>query len=361
MIKKTNLFCILPSYINHEGHEASFVQCYQKLKNNNVFFIVPKTNRVKNSPPFCKVLKNKKSDFYFTKIVQEILFFFLNISSINKVIEQKGKNQKNIVYLDGASIFILLSIFFLHNKKKIFFIYYIRSIYYKHTRDCLLFLIMKSFRFFFYKFKIVTDSLKLKKYIEKKITEKLTVLPIPHTNFKKITKFTNFSKINIFCPGAFRKDKYGNNFNLFLKKNDDVKYNLIVSKNFINKNKKTKTTYFNNLDKQNYFKTFAKSDFVLLPYEKKEYSLKTSGIFVESIVFGKIPIVTAGTWMSEELSAYNLNDLIVINWNDFELSALIKKVKNNLFYKKFKNMQNIYYNLHNQRNFINKFSEIVEK
>ena len=62
-----------------------------------------------------------------------------------------------------------------------------------------------------------------------------------------------------------------------------------------------------------------KSNFIILPYESKDYKYRSSGIFVESISLRKIVLVSVNTWMSKELKKHNLSELIVHDWNNFEI------------------------------------------
>ena len=354
----------MPSYFNNEGHENSFIRCYEKIKDKNIFFIVPKANSSKEHKTLNKVINKKRSNFFFIKIFSEIIFFFSNIKSIDLIIKKNNKNNKCIVFVDGGSLFFLLSFFFLQNKKNTEFIYYIRSTYSKIIKDYIFFLILKKFKKNFFKFKLVTDSLLVRKFLLRKTKLNAFILPIPHTVFRKINRLeNNLDSINLFCAGGFRVDKFGNNLNLFLKKNDEDNYNLIISKDFIKPVDVSRITvkYFSNLNKTQYHNFFKKSDFILLPYEQESYKLKTSGIFVETIIFGKIPIVTSDTWMANQLKMFNLRELIVDNWGFFKLSKLLKDINKNSFYKKLRHMQIFYNNFHNEDNFINKFTRVIKQ
>lgn len=45
----------------------------------------------------------------------------------------------------------------------------------------------------------------------------------------------------------------------------------------------------------------ANADVALLPYSREAYARRSSGVFVEALVNGVCPLVTAGTWMASEL------------------------------------------------------------
>ena len=101
------------------------------------------------------------------------------------------------------------------------------------------------------------------------------------------------------------------------------------------------------------------ADIILLPYDSKSYSNKTSGVFVESIFLGKLIFVTDNTWMSNELINFSLNELIVRKWRNFDLSDKLSKLNKKNFLINFRNMQIYYEKFHNIINFENKLKKII--
>ncbi len=81
---------------------------------------------------------------------------------------------------------------------------------------------------------------------------------------------------------------------------------------------------------------------VLLPYEPSVYRNITSGIFVEAIAVGKIPLVKEGTYLAYELKKFDLEELIV-DWgaSDF-FTQLQSLTRNPLLRKKLDRMQATY-------------------
>ncbi len=64
------------------------------------------------------------------------------------------------------------------------------------------------------------------------------------------------------------------------------------------------------LDRNAYWTLMQRARFVLFPNEPKAYQAATSGIFVETIVAGGVPLVRDGTWMAHELKRFGLTQLI---------------------------------------------------
>ena len=72
------------------------------------------------------------------------------------------------------------------------------------------------------------------------------------------------------------------------------------------------------LSRKEYVEWMRIVDLVLLPYSAKDYAYRTSGIFVEAIVLGAVPIVTNNTWMAYELQRFDLFELI-FEWDECNL------------------------------------------
>ncbi len=58
------------------------------------------------------------------------------------------------------------------------------------------------------------------------------------------------------------------------------------------------------LSTEEYYTLLHSCDAVILPYRRREYAARTSGILAEAIAAGKPVIVTEGTWMSEQTSGH---------------------------------------------------------
>lgn len=56
------------------------------------------------------------------------------------------------------------------------------------------------------------------------------------------------------------------------------------------------------LDRREYLAALRSCDAVLLPYDRRSYARRTSGVFAEAVGFGKPVVVPAGTWMSERIA-----------------------------------------------------------
>jgi hypothetical protein len=81
------------------------------------------------------------------------------------------------------------------------------------------------------------------------------------------------------------------------------------------------------LDEKEYADQMARADVVLLPYDPAVYRRRTSGIFVEAVVAGKLPVVSAGTWAGSELVRYGLPELA---WSEWEPATVYSRLRSML-------------------------------
>ena len=104
----------------------------------------------------------------------------------------------------------------------------------------------------------------------------------------------------------------------------------------------------NYLSRAEYVAQLLHSDIVLLPYQAQAYRQRTSGIFVETIMANRIPVVTPQTWMAYELLKYNLPEL-VIDWDNPNLIDILFQLKADPAVKdKLTKMQLAYSKIHSK-------------
>jgi hypothetical protein len=105
------------------------------------------------------------------------------------------------------------------------------------------------------------------------------------------------------------------------------------------------------LPRDEYLGWFRVTDVVLLPYDAAKYNERTSGIFIEAIVFGKPPLVTDGTWMADELRTANLPELIM-DWADPNLPATIRRLAHDAeVQRKLNGLQKVYREHHTEQSY----------
>ena len=217
-------------------------------------------------------------------------------------------------------------------------------------------------------FKFLTDSELLANSLSDYFQEKITVMPIPHTDICCPEKESK-RETEIFCwwPGSPRLEKGWDILKLITQESvkEGKKICLIATKNSdliphpegINiKNTK------NNLTREEYSEWLCLSDIILLPYHADAYKERTSGIFTECIIAGKIPLVTPNTWMAQELKNYQLEDLIIA-WDNAQkvCDRIISLMANPSIHAQIMIMQKDFKQFHNLDNYAQTMQDIFDK
>jgi hypothetical protein len=365
-----SLICILPSFFDNSGHEIDFINILLEIANKKklkINFLLPKNNILKVAADHKKELFGSYDSIFIFKFFYIIGNYFILLKRLKRL------KKDDLVYIDGYSCYFLISfiLYFLTNANLKNLVIWIRYPYDNFIKKYI-------FKFFIYSFNkdsekqfiSITENTNLAKLLNKRFSIKVSVLP-SHHNLEKFCVIdkknkSNKSKINILCPGSFRPEKFGDNLLNFLENNIENKKNFIL-----NINKKFKNFYKNiykfnirfvkdSIQKFEYVKAIHSSDIIILPYDFREYKLRTSGIFFEAISIGKIVFVTSDTLMSKELKKNNLEDLTVKNWSNMSIQYFINIKNDKSIKRKLSKMKNNYLKINNKQNFTNKFLEIIE-
>jgi hypothetical protein len=217
-------------------------------------------------------------------------------------------------------------------------------------------------------FKFLTDSELLANSLSDYFQEKITVMPIPHTDISCPEKGAKI-ETEIFCwwPGSPRLEKGWDILKLITQdavKGGEKVY-LIATENagLISHPEgiHIKITK-NNLTREEYSEWLCLSDIILLPYHADAYKERTSGIFTECIIAGKMPLVTPHTWMAQELKNYQLDDLI-IDWENAQAvcDRIISLMANPSIRTQILMMQKDFKQFHNLENYAQTMQEIFDK
>lgn len=181
------------------------------------------------------------------------------------------------------------------------------------------------------------------------------VVPIPHTSGIE-SKQRETKKINLWWPGVPRRPK---GLHLIQKlchysAPPNIEMYLAVSEktpDLVDPESFRLEKISENLTREAYLKRLTLSDVILLPYNAWNYRYSSSGIFVESIFAKKMPVVTEGLWISEELKKHGLKDLIV-DFNDPHLLYNIFSLyQNDKIHEKIAKMSASYQEYHSEDNF----------
>ncbi len=216
--------------------------------------------------------------------------------------------------------------------------------------------------------KLLTDSDRLSKSLSNYFETSVTVMPIPHTDISHCSiKSQDSSKIICWWPGSPREEKGWNIIKKIAHYSGKNTKNIRLvcaetSQVTAVKNGVELTLVENYLNREEYYHWLGTSQIILLPYNYPAYEGRTSGIFTESIMAGKTPLVTENTWMASELLKHNLGEL-VINWEDEkQVFDIIREVINSdIIQDKISKMQSSYQQFHSVDNYANIMNKIYSE
>jgi hypothetical protein len=213
--------------------------------------------------------------------------------------------------------------------------------------------------------KLLCDSTLLAEDLSSYFKKEVDVMPIPHTQdpiplngFRKVVKYL------MWWPGGFTSEAKGlsiikkvanlksENFKLVVAESaKEHMSDLGIDVEFIK----------SHLSRQDYVCWMQVADLILLPYDPLIYHFSTSGIFVEAIVYGKIPLVKEGTWMAAELKKFELQELI-IDWENTNIFAYFESLlKDQYIIQKLSVMQKNYRQFHSEASFADKMNFIFHR
>jgi hypothetical protein len=213
------------------------------------------------------------------------------------------------------------------------------------------------------KFLPLTDSVLLADYYEGWFGAKLPVLPVLYAQYRPVRIER---KETLICTwlGSPRSEKGANEIARLVKIPDPsaVKVELDISgaahfpRVTNNLNIHLRKAFLN---EDEYYQALYRSDIVLLPYDPQKYQRRTSGVFVEAIIAGKIPLVKDGSWLAYELKRFNLHELIV-NWDDpLFFTNLFKLLEDQKMLVKSQIMQQAYLEFHGESNFARSLHALI--
>ncbi len=210
--------------------------------------------------------------------------------------------------------------------------------------------------------RLLTDSESVRKAMEISSGMSPEVLPIPHVEYGSVSSEREKKEIVCWWPGSCREGKGLSLIREMTFVRDPYqKYIHLVA----NERAKLSSSYMcitslpDPLSAKDYADWMLRSDCILLPYTSAKYRMSTSGIFVEAVSAGKIPVVRDNTWMADELRKHDLSELI-IDWSG-PAQAIYAIYKCSVIREKLKEMQKQYRSFHSLRTFSSALSSEASK
>lgn len=371
------LISIIPNVVGGEGHiipyhisvnEATKILGWQhKL----VYSSNNKKEEINNLPKKwngCLNGADLEAEVNFIGNILKLFKVFIFAKSIVNYLQKEisSSSEKTIIFIERfihLQLFALwLALLFIPVKNVSVWILYRRDTHNHKTRSIYK-LINKLIKNWVsaQNFRLLTDSQLLSQSLSNYFQEKVTVMPIPHTELIE-TKLQNNNAQNdyIICwwPGPPREEKGWQvirNIVNYQSIEAEKKFCLVAAKS-ANLNSVKGGINVNliedNLNRFEYVQWLTKANFILLPYDAQAYKERTSGIFTESIIAGKIMLVTPNSWMAQELSKYGL-EMLVIDWDNLDniFKSFQEILDNQEIQEKIKVMQKKYISFHNVNNY----------
>lgn len=188
---------------------------------------------------------------------------------------------------------------------------------------------------------LLTDSELIRRSFEGRAS--LHVVPIPHTRGKR----THSESLSFIWSGAPRLWKGQKEIERLLEFKSLHPVSFKLPREMGERLISHRVEWLSSeLSEEEYAHHLASSTFALLPYDAKIYRSGTSGVFVEAVAMGLIPLVKEGSWLAFELERFGLSELKV-NWEDPEFFAhAFELLHSASLRERLKAMQEVYVQLH---------------
>jgi hypothetical protein len=370
MPKTTAFISITPNLTKESGHDYSYHQSVEKGVRSlgwQNFVLLPKDCSIKNLPDNwikCLVAREKswnaggiRKIFHSFLLAKSLAGFFRNF-------QREFEGKRCIFFMESFSFFHLfgltLALPFLPKKNSSLLLLYR---YDSKQLGKMLFFHKLALRIIDSllppnRLQLLTDSEPLKDDLSQAFGRSFLVMPIPHTDqiLEQSPATQASDKIICWWPGPPRAAKGLDIIRLFLKcqSKDAARFQLLVSRkaDFAPVENGVDLKVIDDpLPRSEYERWMSLCDLILLPYDASVYRYATSGVFTEAISAGKIPVVTAGTWMAHELKRHHLSELI-FDWENPDLPAtLLSILSNQRINEKIQDLKSIYLNFHSIDNY----------
>lgn len=373
----------LYSFMGHSYNYHSAVKNALDLDCIEYRVLIPKNNPISNKGGIW-VAELDTSATLISKFNSKIVRFFYYVYdsiviSITwlRFYKKYSDRRKTIVFfetggnfLDEAliSLFLIFSIF----KKPVAVWYLVRGLPSSRKFQYIL-----RFSIFFAQFLagkdrlfILTDTLPLKEALALFLRRQVSCVAIPHglntffgskNTIKEVSQDSIIRIWGVSCLGLNKGEDYL--VSLLQNIKSEIAAQVLVRDAFIKKNDLYKNQAIlpigDDLSEVDFIASLQSCDVALLPYfggNNQQYHLSSSGIFVDCLAAGLLPVVSPGTWMETELKRFGLEELI-IEWGRYnnleDLVALIRKLlgsENTI--KKLNEMRADYCNFHSPVGFL---------
>ncbi len=147
---------------------------------------------------------------------------------------------------------------------------------------------------------------------------------------KSCLRENNGAQINVYMPSLLSDGK-GSEVTQglidLINNTNGITFFIRDKTNKLNKVKYNNVNYLTgDLNDDEVFHLYETCDFVLIPYDSKTFQMRTSGVIVDCLLFGSIPIVFEDTWMAHICKKHNFGIIVTGNSSKAMLNALLNNI-----------------------------------
>jgi hypothetical protein len=369
------LVSVIPNLVGGQGHPYPYHLAVGKASDLigwNHIGLTAADPKIKDLPNNWKVCFKEDLELEIHPILRAFRFIAIYkwANSLAKELNQKSVLQSDyaIVFVERFNLLQLLALVItslLVPKNNLFVWLLYRRDTHKHRVRIIYKILNRLIINIFPKgrVKLFTDSELLAKSLSNYFSDPVTVMPIPHTEIISFEQgyFKEMDETVCWFAGAPRLEKgvelVRRLSTVVSAESKKLRIVAAASSKLADVVDGPKVHLIeDSLTRNDYLHWLSISDLILLPYDHEAYSERTSGVFVECVIAGKITVVTQGTWMASELSKYDLNEL-VLDWLDDALAKTLVQIAHDQTIKaKVIEMQRAYQKFHH----IQAYAEIME-
>ncbi len=341
-------------FIQSGGHDQIYHQCLQKA-------FAELGGQAKTYIPSTCPLNLNSSQWvkHFRMPMNSFQTFYYRFGDFLQIFKQTSKSTRTIHFLESFTFieflaFVLAMLAGTSPHQHIWLLFrdaYTKSSLLKKTAYLSVFYLLRFSQK--KRLRLFSDSAPAARELATFLKYPVSVLPIPHTECPSISRPLSQIAINLWFPGAPRQEKGTKHITTISNRLQSTNLDLHLWTCHFSDLKAGSKIHFvsDNLTRQEYLSHFAKMDIILLPYDPQKYAYRTSGIFVEAIIAGKMPVAAANSWLASELTKHNLNELIV-NFESCDIVEQLHRLYSNpIIREKLSKMQKAYMAFHNQEKF----------
>jgi hypothetical protein len=351
MYKKT-IISLVPHLITLEGHQYVYHQVFQKALPPHISYKahIPHHSQIGSLPLHWEKSFRKGSHFRPLALLRRFLDF-------RKILKQRSIEEERYFYLETFNTLELLALSLA-----------VKTSSKKSDRFWLLLRLenkRKFFRFLLrrHPFFLMTDSELIQKIYEEKLQQKVELLPIAHAEvIEKSPPPLKSLKPLCLWIGEPRIAKGLSDIDALLRLQTPSKedFSFALSKHsLLEKYAEQVHLIPRHLPSQDFYSYLSQASIVFFPYDPQIYRVGTSGIFVEAITYGKMPLAKKGSWLSFELEKYDLHELVVDWQNPNFFSHLKNLLENTKIAHNLKTMQKEYQKFHSRQELQNRIIKLT--